>query len=141
MTDTEFSKVWIEITDSRGGKKMGSVNLHDTQDPEKVAAKVHSMVLKMTATPPDRVATCLFCGLQWSFTPSWLVTDKDIPPQYCAEHRDRRKRTSQCPTPSKRSFDSEENAVRWALTSSGGTGKGFRTYECPCGSFHISSKV
>lgn len=40
-----------------------------------------------------------------------------------------------CPTPEKRSYDSRDAAVFFARAD------GLRAYRCPCGAWHLSSKV
>lgn len=46
-----------------------------------------------------------------------------------------------CPTPRKKRFQREQDAIRGALGASRTYGKGMRVYGCVCGGWHITSRV
>ena len=46
-----------------------------------------------------------------------------------------------CPTPTKRKFKTQREAIRESISLSRGKGKPIRFYKCPCGShYHMTSK-
>lgn len=137
---TRFAEVKVIVYDTEGHHRAGSVVLPEPLDRTDLIYQVGVLTRSVTATQPSETVRCRFCRKEWLFAPPWFAP-KESAPRYCADHQKEGSRIIPCPTPDKRAFDSSAGAIRWALRSSGGTGKGMRPYRCPCGQFHITSKT
>jgi len=136
----KFTRIQIKVFGDNGRVASKDLTLPEPLSRDDLAFQSQAIIRTIARFPDPIRLSCAYCGESWTHQPDW--GNGSAPSPYCPDHRKAKSREQSepiCPTPDKRAFNQEHQAMNWALFSSGGTGKGMKVYRCPCRKYHITS--